>query len=188
MEALDARLTDPLTGGATFSLRNRCFRLVWNITWTLFASWTPPFMHPWRRVLLRTFGAKVARTAGIYGSARIWYPPNFEIRDHAYVGPRAIIYCMDRIVLCELSLVSQGAHLCAGTHDIEDPTFQLRTMPIKIGRRAWIAAEAFVGPGVSVGEGAVLGARSCAMRDLKSWTVYVGAPARPLRRRTLKNL
>ncbi|MDF0490942.1 hypothetical protein PX554_22715 [Sphingomonas sp. H39-1-10] len=81
------------------------------------------------------------------------------------------------------AVISQGAHLCSGTHDVDSPHFQLRARPITIGRRAWIAAEAFVGPGVVVGEGAVLGARGCAMRSLEPWIIYSGNPATPLRAR-----
>ncbi|QAU48743.1 putative colanic acid biosynthesis acetyltransferase [Bradyrhizobium guangzhouense] len=183
MAILEASVSNPLTGGPSFSLRNRLIRLLWNATWLLLASWTPPFMHSWRRFLLRLFGARVAATSGIYGSARIWYPANFEIGEHAYVGPRAIIYSMAKITLGDYSLVSQGAHLCAGSHDIDDPNFQLRAKPITVSARAWIAAEAFVGPGVCIGEGAVLGARACAFRDLSPWTVYAGNPAQELRRR-----
>jgi putative colanic acid biosynthesis acetyltransferase WcaF len=94
------------------------------------------------------------------------------------------VYNMAKITLSDRALVSQGAHLCAGTHDIEDEHFQLKTRPITLGSRAWIAAEAFVGPGVSIGDGAVLGARGCAFRDLEPWTVYAGNPARVLRPRT----
>jgi putative colanic acid biosynthesis acetyltransferase WcaF len=74
-------------------------------------------------------------------------------------------------------VVSQRAHLCAGSHRVDDEYFQLIAKPITIKDNAWIAAEAFVGPGVTVGEGAVLGARGVAFEDLNPWTVYVGNPA-----------
>ncbi|MEY9986002.1 putative colanic acid biosynthesis acetyltransferase WcaF [Bradyrhizobium yuanmingense] len=183
MDVLDASATTPMEGGASFSIRNRLFRVAWNVVWAVLASWTPPFMHPWRSFLLRLFGAKVAETAGIYGSARIWYPPNLEIGEHAYIGPRVNVYCMAKISFGDYALASQGAHICAGTHDIDDFNFQLKTKPIEIGAQAWIAAEAFVGPGVKIGEGAVLGARACAFRDLEPWVVYSGNPAQPLRKR-----
>ncbi|WP_027524865.1 acetyltransferase [Bradyrhizobium sp. Ec3.3] len=183
MDVLDASSTTPMEGGPSFSLRNRLFRSCWNVIWALLASWTPPFMHPWRRFLLRSFGAKVAGTAGVYGSAKIWYPPHLEIGEHAYIGPRVNIYCMAKISFGDYSLASQGAHICSGTHDIDDFNFQLKTRPIEIGAQAWIAAEAFVGPGVKIGEGAVLGARACAFRDLEPWVVYSGNPAHPLRQR-----
>ncbi len=183
MSILNASKTKPMEGGASFSLGHRVMRTIWSLTWLLLAAWTPPFCHPWRRFLLRLFGAKIAGTAGIYGSARIWYPPNLEMRAHSYLGPRVNCYCMAKITLEDYALASQGAHLCAGTHDIDDPDFQLRAKPIWLGAKAWAAAECFVGPGVTLGEGAVLGARGVAFRDLAPWTVYAGNPAREVRKR-----
>jgi putative colanic acid biosynthesis acetyltransferase WcaF len=173
-------------GGPSFARRNRLYRLVWTVTWLLLARWTPPALRGWRRSLLRLFGAQVAPTANIYASARIWSPANLSIADGAAIGPGAIVYSMAPVTIGAFAVISQRAHLCAGTHDIESPAFQLRARPIAIGARAWIAAEAFVGPGVTIGEGAVLGARGCAMRDLAPWTVYGGNPATLLRARHIR--
>ncbi len=183
---LDAAESKPVEGGATYPLSHRLFRVVWRTTWFLLASWTPPAMRGWRRFLLRLFGARIASTAGVYGSASIWYPPNLDLGPHAYIGPGANIYCMAEVRIGPYAIISQGAHLCGGTHDVSDPHFQLIARPIHIGERAWIAAEAFVGPGVTVGDGAVLGARGVAMKDLKAWTIYSGNPARALRDRKLR--
>ena len=167
--------------GPTFPLSHRLFRMVWRVSWALLGAWTPPPLHGWRRRLVRLFGGRIAPTAQIYGSVRIWYPPNLEMGPYACLGPGVDCYCMAPIVLGPGALVSQRAYLCAGTHDIADPDFPLITRAIDIGADAWIAAEAFVGPGVTVGEGAVLGARGVAVRDLAPWTVYGGNPARALK-------
>lgn len=185
-QPLDGRGAPAWRGGPSFSLGNRLYRLAWTIAWLLLARWTPPPLRAWRRLVLRAFGAQVAPTANVYASARIWSPANLSIGDHAAIGPRAIVYAMAPVTIGPYAVISQGAHLCAGTHDIEDPGFQLHARPITIGARAWIAAEAFVGPGVNVGEGAVLGARGCAMRDLEPWTVYRGNPAEGVRRRRVR--
>lgn len=186
MTILDARKVDTWSSGRSFSLGNRVYRIVWNVVWLVLASWTPPHFHPWRRFILRLFGATIAPTAGIYASARIWSPANLTVGDYAFIGPRVRVYSMAKISFAPYSLASQGAHLCTGTHHIEDVNFQLVARPIHVGFRAWIAAEAFVGPGVTVGEGAVLGARGCAFRDLKPWTVYAGNPARALKPRHVR--
>ncbi|WP_245430907.1 putative colanic acid biosynthesis acetyltransferase [Rhodoplanes roseus] len=175
-----------MEGGPSFSLRNRLFRAIWAAAWLLLARWTPAPLHGWRRLILRLFGAHVADGARIYGSARIWYPPHLVIGRKAVIGPRVICYSQGVITVQDYAIVSQGAHLCTGTHDISDPDFQLVTRPITIGERAWIAAEAFVGPGVRVGPGAVLGARGVAFRDLEPWTVYAGNPAQRTRSRRLR--
>ncbi|WP_349509023.1 hypothetical protein [Neorhizobium sp. NCHU2750] len=95
---------------------------------------------------------------------------------------------MDQIEIGSYALVSQGAHLCGGTHDIDDPHFQLVAKPIVIGRNAWIAAEAFVGPGVTVGEGAVIGARAVAFRPVEPFAVYAGNPAKLNRMRKINGV
>lgn len=179
----DAARHDTFTGAASFPLQHRLLRLAWNIAWTLLAAWTPPPLRAWRIMLLRGFGAQVDPTANVYASARIWYPPNLVMAPYSALGPRSNCYCMATITLGERAIVSQGAHLCGGSHNVDDPHFQLVAAPISIGARAWIAAEAFVGPGVNVGEGAVLGARGVTTKNLEPWTIYAGNPARAIRPR-----
>jgi len=151
--------------------------------WLLFASWTPPQLHGWRRLLLNLFGARIAKGARVYGSARIWYPPNLEMGKGAVLGWKTNCYSMGKIVLEDYAEVAQFNHLVTGTHDIDSETFQLYTRPIRICSHAWIASNCFVGPGVTVGEGAVLGACGVAFRDLDPWTVYAGNPAKPIKAR-----
>ena len=183
MKPLESTERSSVVGGPSFSLANRLFRALWHVTWALFAAWTPPPLHGWRRFLLRAFGAKIGRGARIYGSARIWYPPHLEMGRFSTMGWDVNCYNQGRIVLEDFAIVSQYAHLVAGTHDIDDPNFQLQVRSIRICRNAWVASDAFVGPGVTVGEGAVLGARGVAFKDLEAWTVYIGNPAGPIRKR-----
>lgn len=185
-DILDAQTHNTWESGKSFSLGHRLYRVAWGIVWAVFASWTPPPLHRWRRFLLVLFGAKIARTAGVYPSVRIWYPANLEMGEFSFLGPGVNCYSMDRITIGAYALVSQGGHLCAGSHDIGDPNFQLISRPIVIEPQAWVAAEAFVGPGVTVGEGAVLGARGVAFKALEPWTVYAGNPAQPLKKRVIR--
>lgn len=186
MSPLDAKDSNPLEGGPSFSFGHRLFRATWSAIWLIFASWTPPPLHRWRAFLLRIFGADIHPTARVYGSARVWYPPNLKMDAHAVMGPRVNCYCMDLVSLGEKVVVSQGAHLCGGTHDIRDSHFQLVTRPISLERGAWVAAEAFVGPGVVVGEFAVIGARAVVLRDADPYGVYVGNPAQLVKQRTFR--
>ncbi|MCC2975514.1 putative colanic acid biosynthesis acetyltransferase [Sphingomonas sp. PL-96] len=169
--------------GPSFSLANRLSRVAWGLCWLLLARWTPPPLHRWRCGLLRLWGAEVGRDVRVYGSVRIWHPANLAIGPGSVLGPRVRCYNQGRITIGAAVVVSQDASLCASTHDVTDPCFPLLLRPIDIGDHAWIAAEAFVGPGVQLGTGAVLGARGVAMRDLAAWTVFSGNPAQPLKLR-----
>ena len=186
MKILDAKEAGSFEGGPTYSLANRLFRATFALTWLLLAAWTPPMLHRWRIAVLRLFGARIADTAAVYGSARIWYPPHLEVGSYARISPGVTVYNVATITLRDYAIVSQGANLCTAGHDLEDRYFQTVARPITIGRRAWVASEAFVGPGVSVGDGAVLGARGCAFRDLDPWTVYAGNPARAIKPRRIR--
>nr|WP_245498370.1 putative colanic acid biosynthesis acetyltransferase [Hansschlegelia quercus] len=155
----------------------------WRLVWAALAHWTPPPAHRWRNFLLRLCGADIARSARIYGDVVVWWPPHLSMGEHASLGPGVTCYNVATIRLEPFAIVSQRAHLCSATHDCDDPAFPLRARAISIGAYAWVAAEAFVGPGVKVGEGAVLGARGLAVRDLTAWTIYGGNPATPLRAR-----
>lgn len=180
---LDARASSSLRGEPSFSLSNRLFRALWNFTWAALASWTPPPFHPWRRCLLRLFGAQISSTARIYGSTRVWYPPNLSMGEYSVMGWDTICYCQGRVSLGDFANVAQRVHLCAGTHDIDDANFQLVIKPITIERHGWVAADAFVGPGVTIGEGAVIGARAVIFKDVEPWTVYIGNPASKIKSR-----
>ncbi len=168
---------DPFKGAPSFPFKHRLIRVLWNLVWGLLASWTPAPMHRWRIFLLRLFGAKVSWSAFVYGSTRVWYPPNLYVEESAALGPGVICYTMAKIRIERYAVVSQRAHLCCGSHDIQTPSFQLIARPITIRANSWVCAEAFVGPGVTVGTGAVLAARAVAFRNLEPWRVYTGNPA-----------
>lgn len=168
---------NPFERAASFSLGHRLYRLTWKLTWLVLARWTPSQFHRWRVFLVNCFGAQVHSSAALYPSVEIWYPANLIMGARATLGPRVNCYSMGKISIGEAAVISQGAFLCTGTHDIHRPEFQIMARPIEIGSQCWICAEAFVGPGVKVGEGAVLAARGAAFRDLNDWCVYVGNPA-----------
>ena len=80
-------------------------------------------------------------------------------------------------------VISQKSYLCAGTHDFRSPGFDIQAFPIVIEDEAWLAADVFVAPGVTVGKGAVVGSRSSVFGNLPAMMVCVGSPARPIHAR-----
>ncbi|WP_454884450.1 putative colanic acid biosynthesis acetyltransferase [Sphingomonas oryzagri] len=186
-EVLSAHADSHYPGRSFFSLRNRAERAIFMLVWALLAKWTPPPLHRWRCSILRAFGANVGAGVALYGTTIVWHPGNLTIGDRAQIGPRARLYNQGTITIGSDVVVSQGAHICASSHDVNDRNFQLVLRPIHIGDFAWIAADAFVGPGVTMGEGAVLGARGVAVRDLEPWMIYGGNPAKPIKPRQFRD-
>lgn len=179
------KTVDP-TRQPSFTLANRLARLGWGLVYTLFFRPTPRVFHPWRAFLLRCFGAKLGRGCHVYPKATIWAPWNLSMGDHACLADGVQCYSVAPIHVGTKAVVSQGVFLCTGSHDYEDPNFQLVARPISIGARAWLCAEVFVHPGVTVGEGTVVGARSVVIGDLPLWSVCAGHPCRVLKPRILR--
>lgn len=167
------------------SFRNRAGRAAWALVWFVLFRPTYRCAHAWRRVLLRVFGAGVGRGVRVYPSCRIWAPWNLTIGDFSCLGENVDCYSVDKIRIGANAIVSQYSYLCTATHDICDSRMGLVTQPIDIGDGAWICADVFVGPGVSVGEGAVASARAVVIRDVPPWTVVAGNPAKESGKRVI---
>lgn len=168
--------------------RHQMVRLLWSIVWTLCARWIPRSVGSgWKRLLLRLFGAKIASTAVIYSSAKIYYPANLVMDDYACMASDVDCYNVAIVHICEYATVSQGAFLCTASHDITSPGHELITAPIIVGRQAWVGAKAFVGFGVKIGEGAVVGATASVYKSIEPWNVVGGNPAKFIKKRIIKD-
>jgi putative colanic acid biosynthesis acetyltransferase WcaF len=167
------------------SARNRLARALWTVVWAFFCRLSPRPLHGWRRLWLRLFGARLTGRVAVYPSARVWAPWNLEMADGSALGDWVDCYNVDRIVIEEGAIVSQHAFLCTASHDISDPGRRLTTAPIRLGQSSWVCAGAFLHPGVTIGEGAVVAARSVVVKNVAPWTVVGGNPARFLKRRVL---
>jgi putative colanic acid biosynthesis acetyltransferase WcaF len=177
---------DPYLAPA-FPLSNRLLRAVWGLVYAMFFRTSPRPFHAWRAFLLRCFGAKLGPKVHIGAKAKIWAPWNLVCAELASIADEVVVYNPERIELGSHAIVSQQAYLCGATHDYEDARFPLIAFPISIGPYAWVCARAVVQPGISVGQGAVLGLASVATRDLEPWTVYAGVPARKVKLREIRN-
>ncbi len=154
-------------------------RFLWGCCHPLFRL-SPRLCWGWRRFLLRAFGAKVGPHVHIHPSARVFIPWNLEIGAWSSVGFDALLYNLGPMKIGERVTISQRAHLCGGTHEFREESMPLVRAPVTVGDEAWICADAFVGPGVTVGERAVVGARAVAMKDVAAGKILIGNPAREI--------
>lgn len=161
-------------------------RVLWGFGGLLFRL-SPRPCFGWRRAVLRCFGATVGNHVNLYPSTRIYFPWNLQIGDWSAIGEDALVYNLGRVILGQKVTISHRAHLCAGTHDYRKADLPLLRRPITIKDQAWVCADAFVGAGVTIGEGAVVGARAVAVKDVEAWTVVAGNPARFLKKREISH-
>lgn len=166
--------------------RNRAGRLAWHVVYrTLFRPTPIIGFDRWRCQLLRLFGAKVGRGVRVYPTSKIWAPWNVELGDNSTVGWETELYSVGKITLEPDAEVAQYCFLSTGDHDIGRKDLPVGQAPIRIGSWAWVTAKVSIGPGVTVGQGAVCGMRANVVKDVEPWTVVGGNPARVIKKRIL---
>ena len=154
-------------------------QLWWLVQATLF-RWSPQVLYGFRRWLLRLFGARIGKGVIIRPGVTVPYPWKLSIGDYSWIGDDAVLYCFAQITIGHNVVVSQKSYLCAGTHDYRSPAFDMQAFPIVVEDEAWVAADVFVAPGVTIGRGAVVGSRSSVFKSLPPMMVSAGSPARPI--------
>jgi putative colanic acid biosynthesis acetyltransferase WcaF len=171
--------TTPYTAGEIAS------RMTWALVQSTLFRWSPRPWHGFRARLLRLFGADIPEPGNVvvFPTVRIVFPSKLALSPRSMVGPRVELYNLAKISLRRGANISQNCHLCAGTHDYTRWSMPLVAKPITVGENTWIAADVFVGPGVSIGDLCVVGARSVVVGDLPSRKVCAGNPCRPLKDR-----
>jgi len=157
---------------------------IWKISWLLFCSWTPKFLNPWRLLVLKLFGANISGIPFVHGTARVQIPWNLTMKHRACLGEHANAYSLGKIKILEGATVAQESYLCTGTHDFNDPSLQLITKPITVGKNAFIGARAMILPGVCIGDKVIVGAMSVVSKDIPDHQIVAGNPAKKIGERT----
>lgn len=168
------------------TVKSRVKRLLWNITYKTVFRFSPRFMfHKWRIFLLRTFGAKIGFGCKVDPTCFIWAPWNLEMGDFVCLAGATDIYTVDHIKIGSNVAISQRAFVCTASHDISSLDRPLIHSAIEIHDNAWVCAESFIGGGVIINEGAVVAARAVVTKDVVSWAVVAGNPARFIKKRII---
>jgi putative colanic acid biosynthesis acetyltransferase WcaF len=156
--------------------------VIWRFTWLITCSWTPKFLNPLRLVILRLFGAKISGLPFVHSSVKIEIPWHISLKNRACLGDSVRAYSLGLIEIKEGATVAQESYLCTGTHDFNDPSLQLITKPITIGKNAFIGARAMILPGVCIGNQAIVGAMSVVSKSVPKNEVWAGNPASLLKK------
>jgi putative colanic acid biosynthesis acetyltransferase WcaF len=157
-------------------------QLWWIVQDTLF-RWSPQPMYGFRRWLLTLFGAKIGKNVLLRPTVKTTYPWKLTIGDNSWIGDDVHLYTLGEIVIGSSVCVSQDSYLCTGSRDPGQINFPIYAKPIVIKDQAWVAADVFIMPGITIGTGALVGVRSVVTADVPPLAVAVGSPAKVIRQR-----
>lgn len=150
-----------------------------------FFRWTPFFMRRTRVLMLKLFGANVNWNCSISGKARIVDPWNLTIGSLSSIDEDCCVRCRGKVTIGEKSCISRGVDILSGSHNISSSKFEMVTAPVIIGSNVWIATKALIGMGVTIGDGAIVGAKAAVFKDVEPWTVVGGNPASFIKNREI---
>lgn len=164
---------------------DKLYRLVWRVvSLFLFKPFSLPFFNSWRVFVLKCFGAKIDTGSIIYSSVYIPSPRNLTIGREVCIGPEVKLH-FGKTLIGDKVTISQRVYLCSATHETTSLNTPFVSGIIIIKDFAWIAAEAFIMTNTTIGEGAIVGARSAVFKDVDDWTVVGGNPAKFLKERII---
>jgi putative colanic acid biosynthesis acetyltransferase WcaF len=162
-------------------------RVIWACLFKPIFMLLPRPFSSLRIFMLRMMGAKIGRSCHLEPALRILMPWNIELGDHVAIGREVEFLNFAPVKIGPMSVVSQYTYLCTGTHDYTHPHFPLRFAPITIEAECWVAARAFVGPGLTIGRGSVIGAASVVTKDMPAWMVCAGNPCEAIKPREIRS-
>lgn len=173
------------TASYPYSRKEYVRRILWNITQATLFRYSPPRAFGWRRFLLKLFGGRIGPNSGMRSSVKIFHPWLFEMGDWSMLAHGVIIYNLGPVKIGDHSVLSQDVYVCAGTHDHTQPNLPLIRPPITIGSGVWVAAQAFLGPGVTIGDNCVIAARAVVARDVPEGVIAGGNPCKVIKARPM---
>ena len=168
-----------------FRGRNPFYVQLWWIVQSVFISMSPQFMYGWRRSIYKFFGAKIGKNVLIRPSVKMTFPWHVEIGDYSWIGDDVVLYSLGQIKIGNNVVVSQNSYICTGTHDFSKTTFDMQRYPVQIEDEVWLANDVYVAPGVTIGQGAVVGTRSSVFNDIPGGIISYGSPAKSIKNRKL---
>ena len=161
-----------------FRGKSKFYVQLWWLVQATLINCSPQVFYAWRRFLLRAFGATIGKKVLIRTSAKFTYPWKVSIGDHSWIGDNVVLYSLGVIEIGSNTVISQKCYLCTASHDYNKESFDTIAKSITVGNGCWLATDVFVAPGISIGEGAIIGARSSVFKNIEARTINIGSPTK----------
>lgn len=171
----------------TIPKTDKIYRLFWRIvSLFLFRPFTLPFFNGWRIFLLKCFGAEIGKGCIVFSSVYIPSPKRFKMGINSCIGPEVKLHFGSTVIGNKVT-VSQRTYLCSATHDTTSINTPFVHGVIIVKDFAWVAAEAFIMSNVTIGKGAIVGARAAVFKSVDDWTIVGGNPAKFIKKRIIND-
>lgn len=187
-ESIEEFQVDLLQSTTPWDRKTKLRRGIWQYLLKPIYRLIPGKSSKLRIALLRAMGAQIGNCCCIQQRVDILIPWNLVLEDCVVLAHDTCVLNFTTVTIRSMTVISQGAHLCTGSHDYTHPHFPLIFKPIEIGAESWVASGAFIAPGVTLGRGCVIGANAVVTRDMPAWKVCAGNPCKLIKDREIRAL
>jgi acetyltransferase-like isoleucine patch superfamily enzyme len=116
-----------------------------------------------------------------------WSRGKITVGNNSYIGRWSIILAYESVSIGNDCLIAPGCHITDVNHGIASGELirkqALVSKAVRIGNNVWVGAGCSILPGVTIGDGAVVGARSVVTHDVPANSIVAGTPAKIIRYR-----
>lgn len=169
----------------TFRGKSKIIVQIWWIVQATLFNWSPQVLYGWRNFLLRLFGAQIGKHVRIRSSVKVTYPWKVKIGEYTWIGDDCVLYSLGDITIGKHVAIAHKVYFNTGSHDYRKMTFDISSKPVVVEDECWITNDVYIAPGVTIGKGTIVSARSSVLKDLPGGKICVGTPAHPIKDRTL---
>lgn len=146
--------------------------------------------QPVRRLVFKLVFKKLGRGGLIDYRTYFRYPSKISIGDNSFINHYCAFYgsSLQGVEIVIGNNVALGPHvkILTATHDYSDFYLKDVAATVVVGDNVWVGGGSIILPGVTLGEGAVIGAGSVVTKDVEPYMIAVGNPARVIKARDVK--
>lgn len=138
-----------------------------------------------RCFLYRLAGIKIGDGSAIHMFASFYNPSNIVIGNDTIIGEWAVLDGRGKLEIGDHVDIASNVMIYNGEHDINDENFKAVFAPVIVEDYVFVGPRAIILPGVTVGKGAVIGAGAVVTRNVESFKIVGGVPAKEIGERQL---
>lgn len=159
-----------------FSRKEKLKLQLWRCIDTLMFQTSLNLLSCWRVFLLKCFGAKIGEKCYISPKARIFIPWHLKVGNCSSIDDYVFIKSTIDVVIDDYVSISNFVHIFPGGHNVRKRNFSSERETVHICNGAFIGADTYIGKGVTIGQMAVIGAKSVVLKDVPENVIAFGFP------------
>lgn len=145
-------------------------------------------LHSVRNLIWKIAGVKLGKKSTLHTGVRVFDPSGITVGEGTIIGYGTFIDGRDQVTIGNHTDIASQVMIYSSEHDVHSADFHATMAPVKIGNHVFIGPRAIILAGVTIEDGAIIGAGAVVTKDVSAYNIVGGVPAKTIGERTLKTL